>query len=186
MAHHARPGWLLAAAALAGCHYAGEPTSACFVEPPAGTTQSSIFAVSGAGTCGTGGASVTSVPTPDRTFLATIRFKMHGARPSTTYVVQRAPELGDVPLTADSVCQRAQGLPPWNTGEPSFLTFLDPNTTLPRTLVTDASGDGALEFDHRSTAIPAGTRFDVQMRLVDDVSLPTTELRSGCMTVLVQ
>jgi hypothetical protein len=182
-----RPGgwWLLPVAALAGCHYAGETTSPCFVAPPDGATQSALFRVGGGGACGSGGASVTTVHTPDSTFQATIRFAVHGALPRTTYVVQRAPELGDLPLTSDGACQRAQGLPPWNTGEPPFLTFLDPITTQARTLVTDAAGDGALEFIHRSTAIASGTKFDVQMRLVDDVSVPTTELRSGCMTVFV-
>ena len=188
MAHRAiAAGWLLATAAAAGCHYTGVATSPCHVDPPEGTTQASLFRVSGGGTCGTGGASVTTTHTPDSTFQATIRFRVRGAPPNTTYVVQRAPEVGDVPLTADGACQRAQGLPPWNGGgDPAFLTFLDPNTTVARTLTTDVNGDGSLEFVHRSTAIPAGTRFDVQMRLVDDVSLPVTELRSGCMTILVQ
>ena len=177
---------LLIGAALTGCHDAGEVTSPCFVDPPEGTTQSALVRVSGGGTCGTGGASVTTVPTPDRTLLATIRFRVRGARPNSLYVVQRAPEVGDVPLTADGICQRAQGLPPWSSGEPLFLTFLDPNTTQARALTTDVNGDGTLEFDYRTTAIAAGTQFDVEMRLVDDVSLPTTELRSGCMTVLVR
>jgi hypothetical protein len=178
---------LVAAAALAGCHYAGEATSPCFVDPPEGASQSSLFRVSGAGACGTGGVSVTTVHTADSTFQATIRFRVRGGPPRTTYVVQRAPEVGDAPLGADGVCQRAQDLPPWNSrGELPFLTFLDPSTTLARTITTDGNGDGALEFVHRTTAIPAGTRFDVQMRLVDDVSIPTTELRSGCMTVAVQ
>jgi len=187
MARRARACPLVCAVALAGCHFAGEATSPCFIAPPDGTVQSALFRVSGGGACGTGGASVTTVHTADSTFQATIRFLVRGAQPNTRYVVQRAPEVGDVPLTADGVCQRAQGLPPWNGGgDPSFLTFLDPNTTVARTLTTDANGNGSLEFVHRSTAIAAGTQFDVQMRLVDDVSLPTTELRSGCMTVLVQ
>ena len=181
-----RAWWLLSVAALAGCHYAGEATSSCYVAPPEGTTQSALSRITGGGTCATGGVSVTTAHTPDGTFQATIRFVVHGAPPSTTYLVQRAPEVGDVPLASDGVCQRAQGLPPWNGGEPAFLTFVDPGTALARTLTTDGRGDGSLEFVHRSTAIAAGTHFDVQMRLVDNVTAPTTELRSGCMTVVVQ
>jgi hypothetical protein len=181
-----RAGWFAAAAALAGCHYVGEATSPCFVEPPPGTTQSALFRVSGGGTCGTGGTSVTSTPIPARTFQATIRFVVRGAQPNTSSLLQRAPEVGDLPLTADGVCQRAQGLAPWSAGDPPFLTFVDPATGAVRTLSTDGNGDGSLEFVHPGPTIPAGTRFDVQMRLVDNVTAPTTELRSGCMTVVVQ
>jgi hypothetical protein len=101
--------------------------------------------------------------------------------------VQRAPEIGRA-LAADRVCQRAEGLPPWAPGDgtPAFITFPAPNPGPKVTLTTDPAGDGSLEFEFRSASIPAGTEFDVQMRLVDSESAPTSDLRSGCMTVLVK
>jgi hypothetical protein len=171
---------------LCGCHYAGEPTSSCYVAPPDGTSQAALFRVSGGGDCGTGGTSVTTAATPERTFLATIRFIVRGVAPGTTYLVQRAPEVGDYPLEADGICQRADGLPPWTPSEARFISFVDPATGTPRTLTTNAKGDGSLEFEHRAASIASGTTFDVEMRLVDNETAPTTELRSGCMTVFVK
>jgi hypothetical protein len=176
----------LLAVLLGGCHYAGEPTSSCYVAPPDGTSQAALFRVSGAGECDTGGTSVTTVATPERTFLATIRFVVRGAAPGTTYLPQRSPEVGDHPLEADGICQRAEGLPPWMPSDGRFFSFVDPATGTPRTLTTNAKGDGSLEFEHRAASIAAGTTFDVEMRLVDNEAVPTTELRSGCMTVFVK
>ena len=176
----------LLAVLLGGCHYASEPTSSCYVAPPDGTSQAALFRVSGGGDCGTGGTSVTTVATPERTFLATIRFIVRGAVPGTTYLVQRAPEVGDHPLQTDGICQRGEGRATWTPDDGFFLTFVDPDVRLPRTLRTDAKGDGRLEFQHRAASIAAGTTFDVQMRLIDNETAPTTELRSGCMTVFVK
>ena len=108
------------------------------------------------------------------------------ALPETIYLVQRAPEVGDHPLQADGICQRGEGRAPWTPDDGFFLTFVDPDVGLPRTLRTDAKGDGRLEFHHRAASIAAGTTFDVQMRLIDNETAPTTELRSGCMTVFVK
>jgi hypothetical protein len=170
---------------LAGCHHAGDATAPCFAEPPDGTHQAALFPVTGGGACGTGGTSVTPFAVPERSFAAVIRFRVRGARPGTTYFVQRAPEVGRE-LGADRVCQRADGLPPWADGTPAFVTFPAPNAGPKVTLTTGSSGDGELEFEYRAPGIPAGAEFDVQMRLVDDESAPASELRSGCMTVLVR
>jgi hypothetical protein len=128
------------------------------------------------------------LPVPERTFTATIRFRVRGARPRTIYYVQRAAEL-DRPLSADAVCQRAEGRPPWTAADPpvvpSFVTFPRPFAGDKKTLTTDDAGDAALDFEFRSD-IAAGTQFDVAMRLVDDETAPTSELRSACMTVLVR
>jgi hypothetical protein len=56
------------------------------------------------------------------------------------------------------------------------------------TLTTDAAGDASIDFEFVSPGIAAGTRFDVTMRLVDanvgDSAGVTSELRSGCMTIV--
>ena len=168
--------------ALAGCTSPSEPDP--FGEPPPGTHQSSLFAVVGTGT---GGTSVTSVASAPGGFTGTMRFRVR-AKPNTTYFVQRAADLGQ---PADRVCQRADGLPPWSPSDPPFgPTFV----TFPRPLdlvgplvsfATDGRGEGSLDYNFDTPQIPRGTRFDLRMRLVDDENAPTTDLRSGCMTIVV-
>lgn len=180
VARRVLPAVFLAAAA---CTSPSEPDP--FAEPPEGTHQSALVAVVGTGT---GGTSVTPSSTPEGTFLATIRFRVR-AKPNTTYVVQRAAEVGR-PNGADGICQRAQGAPPWSSADapfgPSFLSFPLPGAGPIRTLATDASGEAAVDFEFRSPALHAGDQFDVQMRLIDREEAPTSELRSGCMTVVVR
>jgi len=165
----------------AGCTSPTEPDP--FGEPPAGTHQSTLIAVVGTGT---GGTSVTSRAGSGH-FVATIRFRVR-ARPSTTYLVQRAAELGR-PAGDDGVCQRADGLPPWSAADApfgsTFVTFPRPNDGPLLVITTNGLGEAALDYEFESPPIPTGTRFDVKMRLVDDESAPTSELRSGCMTVVV-
>lgn len=186
------PRSLAGAAVLAavgvGCHYATDASPPCFAEPPGGTHQSALFRVSGGGACGTGGVSVTSFAVPEQTFAATIRFRVHGAVPGTTYILQRAAEVGR-PLASDGICQRAAGLPPWGPADepaPRFVTFPLPNPGSAITMTTDGDGDATKEFELPLAMIPSGTEFDVQMRLVDDESAPRSEIRSGCMTVTVR
>ncbi len=50
---------------------------------------------------------------------------------------------------------------------------------------TNASGEGSLDYNFDTPQIVRGTRFDLRMRLVDDESAPTSDLRSGCMTIVV-
>ena len=115
-----------------------------------------------------------------------ISILLNNARANTTYFVQRAPEIGRA-NAADGVCQRALGLSPWSASDPAaapFLTF--PLGTGLATITTAASGTGSLNFEFRSPTTPAGTVFDVMFRLVDNETAPTTELRSGCLTVVVK
>jgi hypothetical protein len=184
---------LLAWPGLGGCHHATDATPPCFVEPPEGTNQSALYCASppdSCGTCGAGGASVTASALPG--FDAIIRFRVRGAKPRTTYMAQRAPEVwADRPIDHDGICQRAEGLPPWTAdgfAGPAFVTFPVPNDGPKKTLATDTTGDGSLEFEIRfpGEETPHGFQFDVVMRLVDNETAPTTELRTGCMTVLVK
>lgn len=165
---------------LAACN--GSPTVPDALEPPPGTHQSLFSAVIGTGT---GGVSVTPRSTPEGTFAADIRVRVRGARPNTTYLIQRAPEVGR-PLASDGVCQRALGLSPWTASDPpapAFVTFPIPNSGPLVSLTTSASGEGSLDFEFNAGSIRAGTQFDVLFRLVDDAAAPGAELRSGCFTV---
>jgi len=193
----AKQSWLALAALAAlswGCHSATDPDSACFVEPPSGQNQAALFTVLGSSTCGTGATSVSTIPTGS--LAAVIKFRVRGARPNTLYYVQRAAEFPPTATSADGRCQRAEGGSPWTPadGFPDALwvPFPLPQTDQGpiKTLTTDAVGDGALDFEYRAPGIPGGARFDVSMRLVDanvgDSAGVTSELRSGCMTVLPQ
>jgi hypothetical protein len=176
---------------MASCHFATDPTPLCYSAPPEGTHQSALYLVRGSAVCGTGGTSVTSIAVPEATFVATIRFVVNRAKPNTTYFIQRAAEAFRSSTTdADGVCQRADGLPPWSASDPpapAFVTFPIPWKPGPKiALTTDAEGSGSIEFEHQAASIPRGSSFDVQMRLVDSEDAPTSELRSGCMTVLVR
>lgn len=147
---------------------------------PSGTHQAPIAAVSGPGS---GGVSVSPKAIPEGTFAADISVLITGARPSASYIVQRAPEIGRV-LGSDGVCQRALGLSPWSTADPpapAFVTF--PLGTGVAIVGTAANGTGTVNFEFRAPSIAAGTVFDVMFRLVDSETAATTELRSGCLTV---
>ena len=150
---------------------------------PAGTHQSAIAAVSGPGR---GGVSMTPKAIPEGTMSVDISILLTDARPNATYFVQRAPEVGRA-LAADGICQRAVGSSPWSASDPAapaFLTF--PLGTGLATMTTAANGTGFLDFNYRSPTLPAGLVFDVMFRLVDNETAPTTELRSGCLTVVVK
>ncbi len=150
---------------------------------PAGTHQSAIAAVNGAGA---GGVSVTPKAIPSATFAADISVLITGARPNANYIIQRAPEIGRA-LGSDGVCQRALGLSPWSAADPAapaFVTFL--LGTGVATVATAANGTGTTNFEFLAPMIAAGTVFDVMFRLVDSETTPTTELRSGCLTVTVK
>jgi hypothetical protein len=184
---------LAASGAGVGCHSATDPTPACYVEPPSGTNQAALYKVAGPGTCGTGATSVTSFANGG-SFAATISFRVKGAKPNTTYYVQRAAEFPPNATSADTVCQRADQTSPWTAADgftgSTWVTFPKPFTDqgTVKTLTTDATGDGSLDFDFRSPQVSSGAKFDVAMRLVDvdtgDEAGVTSELRSGCMTVL--
>lgn len=157
------------------------PTTASLI--PSGTYQSALTAVSGTGI---GGVSVSPVAIPSGTFDAMISVRLAQARPNTTYVVQRAPEIGRT-LGSDGICQRSLGLSPWSPLDPpapAFVTF--PLSGSSATVTTTTAGAASLDFEFLAPTIPAGTSFDVMFRLVDNETAPTLELRSGCFTVLVK
>lgn len=136
---------------------------------------------------GTGSGIVNVTPTAavDGSFSAQINVSVHRARPNTTFYVQRAAEIGRS-NSADGVCQRAAGQPPWGPPTPNFVTFPLPAAGPLITLETSNAGAGAVHIDFAAPAIADGTRFDVMFRLVDSLASPTTELRTGCFTVTVK
>lgn len=121
-------------------------------------------------------------------FSAMITVKVRGATPNTTFYVQRAPEVGR-PLGADGICQRGSGLFPWDPGSPpapAFVTFPLPLAGDFKTLTTEHNGNGDTKFLFNLPTLADGTVFDVQFRLVDSLTAPTIDLRSGCLTVEVE
>jgi len=118
-------------------------------------------------------------------FSAQINVNVHDAPPNTTFYVQRAPEIGRL-NSADGICQRAAGLPPWGALTPNFVTFPLPVAGPLVTLQTSEGGSGAVHIDFALATIPDETQFDVMFRLVDNLTSPTNELRTGCFTVTVK
>jgi len=149
---------------------------------PSSTHGQQVTAVVGAGS---GIVNVTATAAADGTFSAQINVNVHGAPPNTTFYVQRAPEVGR-PNGADGICQRAAGLPPWGPPAPNFVTFPLPAAGPLVTLQTSPGGAGAVHIDFAAPAISDGTQFDVMFRLVDSLTSPTNELRTGCFTVTVK
>jgi hypothetical protein len=135
---------------------------------------------------GTGRGTVNVTPTAavDGSFSAQITVNVHGVAPNTTLYVQRAAEIGRA-NSADGVCQRANGLPPWGD-VPNFVTFPRPGPGPLVTVETSSGGSGAVHVDFAAPAITDGTMFDVMFRLVDNLTTPGIELRSACFTVTVK
>ncbi len=134
---------------------------------------------------GSGIVNVTSTAAVDGSFSAQINVSVHDAPPNTTFYVQRAPEIGRA-NSADGICQRAGGLPPWGAPAPNFVTFPLPADGPLVTLQTSEGGAGAVHIDFTAPTIADGTQFDVMFRLVDSLTSPTNELRTGCFTVTVK
>jgi hypothetical protein len=141
-----------------------------------------LTAVIGAGS---GVVNVTSTAAVDGSFSAQINVNVHDAPPNTAFYVQRAPEIGR-PNSADGICQRADGLPPWGPPAPNFVTFPLPAAGPFVTLQTSEGGSGAIHIDFTAPTILDGTQFDVMFRLVDSLTSPTNDLRTGCFTVTVK
>jgi hypothetical protein len=151
---------------------------------PAGAFQAPLAS---ADVAGSGGVSVTTKAIPEGYFDADIAVHVVNARPSTTYIVQRAPEVGRT-LGNDGICQRALGLAPWSSADPpapNFVSFVLPGATSPVTLTTSASGEGMVTFELKVPTTPAGTKFDVMFRLLNDMTAPTSIFQSSCFTVTV-
>jgi hypothetical protein len=134
---------------------------------------------------GAGIVNVTPTAAVDGSFSAQINVNVHDAPSNTTFYVQRAPEIGR-PLGSDGVCQRAMGIAPWGPPAPNFVTFPLPAAGPLVTLTTSEGGAGAVHIDFDAPTIADGTKFDVMFRLVDNLTAPTNELRTGCFTVEVK
>jgi len=132
-------------------------------------------------------------------FSAHIKIKVRWAQPNTSFLIQRAPELGrDVVEDSDGHCQRAFGFAPWSAADPpapSFVTFVEVNPNGTPTgagniiLMTDDEGRGSVEFDFHTPAaagLTSGKQFDVVFRLIDDLANPGTLLLGECVTVTVE
>jgi len=168
--------------ALTACLIAAGPVQAD------GTHGRSLSAVIGQGT------GIVNVTTTAGTVgdSMEITVNVHGTAPSTTLYIQRAPEVGR-PLGSDGICQRANGLWPWEQPNsagfppaPAFVTFPRPLAGDFKTLTTDSDGAGSAHFAFDLPTLADGTVFDVEFRLVDSVTAPTTDLRTGCFTVTVK
>ena len=55
-----------------------------------------------------------------------------------------------------------------------------------RHVADSEGGSGAVHIDFAVPTISDGTQFDVMFRLVDSLTSPTNELRTGCFTVTVK
>lgn len=169
--------------ALAACSESTPPLDTTY-DNPTGTHTASAVAVVGPGE---GGVSVTPKAIAEGYFVADIKVRLRKAMPNTTYIIQRAPEIGRA-LASNGICERALGIAPWSSADtpaPAFVTFVPSGQTTPVTLTTTAAGDGSVDFEFRAPTIPAGTRFDVMFRLINDASAPTAIVLSQCFTVTV-
>lgn len=159
------------------------PTAA--IASPDSVHERSLVAV-----LGQGSGIVNVRPTAAHVGLSSeITVNVHDALPNTTFYVQRAGEVGR-PLGNDGVCQRASGLWPWeqpnSTGfpaAPAFVNLPRPLTGPLMTLTTDVDGAGSAHISFLYPAIADGTVFDVEFRLLDNLTAPTTDLRTGCFSV---
>src|SRR4249919_1710806 len=156
--------------------------SGATIEAASATHGEELTAILGSGS---GIVDVTATAAVEGSFSAQIDVNVHDAPPNTTFYVQRAPEIGR-PNSADGICQRAAGLPPWGAPAPNFVTFPLPAAGPLVTLQTSNGGAGAVHIDFAAPTISDGTRFDVMFRLVDSLATPTNELRTGCFTVIVK
>jgi hypothetical protein len=152
------------------------------IQSALGTHGQQLTAVIGAGS---GIVNVSSTADVDGSFSAQINVNVHDAPANTTFYVQRAPEIGRA-NGADGTCQRAAGLPPWGPPAPNFVTFPLPGAGPLVTLQTSEAGSGSVHIDFAAPTISDGTQFDVMFRLVDSLTSPTNELRTGCFTVTVK
>ena len=186
-------GLLAASATLTACSREpaspGAPSSSLAVQAPLASSASTsrthrqlLAAVLGAGS---GTVNVTPTAAVDGSFSAQIEVNVHGAPPNTSFYVQRAPEVGR-PDNTDGICQRAAGQAPWGPPAPNFVTFPVPAAGPLVVLRTSEGGAGAVHIDFPAPTIADGTAFDVMFRLVDDLTSPSNELRTGCFTVSVK
>lgn len=120
---------------------------------------------------GSGAANVTPTAEDQGTFHVQGQVHIVGAAPSTTYIIQRAPDL--------------------NVGDPSctgpWISFPIPNPGPIATLTTSPAGAGSAHFELGvGGAFTSGTPFNVRFRVIDDLQNPTSILMSDCVTVVVK
>lgn len=173
----------LSFAVTTACSESTTPVDTTY-DNPVGTHTATAIAVAGPGE---GGVSVTPKTIPEAYFVADIKVRLRKAMPNTTYIIQRAPEIGRA-SASNGICERALGLAPWSSADPAapaFVTFVPAGQTAPVTLTTNTAGDGTKDFEFRASMIPAGTKFDVMFRLINDAAAPTAIIMSQCFTVTV-
>jgi hypothetical protein len=152
----------------------------------AGSTHGqSLSAVLGQGL---GTVNVTSIPGAVGLSVE-VTINVHKSAPNDTFYVQRAPEIGR-PLGSDGICQRANGLWPWEQPNsegyapaPAFVTVPRPLAGPLNTLTTDADGSGSTHFAYVFPTVADGTVFDTVFRLTDSLTAPTNDLRTECFTI---
>ena len=162
--------------------YGVQSASGAAIRLASATHAQELTAVAGVGS---GIVNVTPTAAVDGSFSAQINVSVHGAAPNTTFYVQRAPEIGR-PNNADGICQRAAGESPWGPPAPNFVTFPLPAPGPLVTLQTSEGGAGEVHIDFSAPTILDGTAFDVMFRLVDNLTSPNNDLRTGCFTVTVK
>jgi hypothetical protein len=150
-----------------------------------GTHGQSLSAVTGHGA---GMVNLTAIP-GEAGLTVNVTVNLHQTAPNATFYIQRAPEVGR-PLGNDGICQRANGLWPWEqpnspdfAAAPAFVSVPRPLAGDLKTVTTDADGSGSTHFALNLPSIPDGTVFDVQFRLIDSLTAPTTNLQTGCFAV---
>lgn len=135
-----------------------------------GTTTHAIPLVAELGT-GSGAVNVSPTAEDQGTFHVQGEVHIVGAAASTTYLVQRAPDLN----VADPSCTG-----PW-------ISFPFPNAGPVVTLTTSPAGAGAAHFELGvGGAFTSGTPFNVRFRVIDALQNPTSILMSDCVTVVVK
>ena len=127
-------------------------------------------------------------PTTPGNFAIHIEARVRGAKPNTSYLVQRAPDTFSPPgppagfavsTLTDGSCQRALALPPWTTLVPAPAAFV---SWVP-TVTTDERGDGETDFVFALPfPLPA---FDVMFRLLEVGVAPRSVLVTDCITLPV-
>lgn len=185
--------WLIGASLLLGAAGAGFASGASQAE--GGLPRQRLSASWGQGQ---GFAAIQPFHDDNEHFSARIEVNIQGAPPNTSFLIQRAPEVGrDAVKDQDGRCQRAFAFSPWSAADPpapSFVTFVAVNPDGTPTgagnivLTTNNGGQGQVEFDFHSVAaagLTSGRRFDVVFRLVDDPTNPETLLLGECSTVTV-
>ena len=118
-------------------------------------------------------------------FAVHIQARIRGAKPNTTYLVQRAAEAFNpappagfpIATTIDGSCQKGLAIAPWSTLVPAVAAF----ATWPTPLITDANGNGETDFVFETT-VPLPL-FDVMFRIIESGPAPKSVFQTDCTVV---